>query len=104
MMTRPVFHLILHLLVPGLVARLVFPSRWQRAWLIMLLTMAVDLDHLLATPVYDPDRCGIGFHPLHSAPAIVVYCILTLVPATRIAGLGLLIHMLLDGIDCVFMP
>jgi len=103
-MTRPILHLILHVLVPGAVARLAFADRWRRAWLIMLLTMVVDLDHLLATPIYDPDRCGIGFHPLHSSVAIGVYCVLALIPASRVVGVGLLIHMLLDGIDCVFMP
>ena len=103
-MSRPILHLILHVLVPGAVARLAFADRWRRAWLLMLLTMVVDLDHLLATPVYDPDRCGIGFHPLHSSAAIGVYCILALIPASRVVGVGLLIHMLLDGIDCAFMP
>ena len=103
-MSRPILHLILHVLVPGAVARLAFADRWRRAWLIMLLTMVVDLDHLLAMPIYDPDRCGIGFHPLHSEVAIGVYCILALIPASRVVGVGLLIHMLLDGIDCVFMP
>ena len=41
--------------------------------LIMVSTMVIDLDHLLANPVYGPQRCGIGFHPLHSYLAIVVY-------------------------------
>jgi len=26
----------------------------------------IDLDHLLANPIYNPLRCGINFHPLHS--------------------------------------
>jgi hypothetical protein len=39
----------------------------------MALTIIVDLDHLLADPIYDPNRCSIGFHPLHSYPAIVIY-------------------------------
>ena len=30
-----------------------------------MLTMMVDLDHLIADPIFDPQRC-IGFHPLHS--------------------------------------
>ena len=28
----------------------------------MLTTMLIDLDHLLANPVFDPDRCSINFH------------------------------------------
>ena len=67
----------------------------------MLATMAVDVDHLLATPAYDPQRCSIGFHPLHRAPAIAVYVGMTLLPATRLVGLGLVIHMSLDAADCM---
>ncbi len=39
----------------------------------MLATMAIDLDHLLADPVFDPDRFCIGFHPLHTVWAGVGY-------------------------------
>lgn len=66
----------------------------------MVATMAVDLDHLLAVPVYDPNRCSIGFHPLHSYYAIGVYVILLFFPKTRLVGIGLVIHMILDYIDC----
>lgn len=93
-------HLVLHGLVPGVAAWALFRRRWRRAWLIMLATMAVDLDHLLAVPVYDPNRCSIGFHPLHTAPAIGSYGLMTLLPQTRIVGTGLLIHMFLDASDC----
>jgi hypothetical protein len=98
-----VLHLVLHVVVPGAVALLFFRSRWRRAWLIMLVTMLVDLDHLLADPIYDPGRCSIGFHPLHSYPAIAVFVLLTLPPKTRLVGLGLVIHMALDGLDCLLM-
>ena len=94
-------HLALHALVPGLVAALVFRDRWRRAWLVMVATMLVDVDHLLATPVYDPGRCSIGFHPLHTAPALALYAALALVPRTRLVGVGLLLHMALDALDCV---
>lgn len=70
----------------------------------MLAAMIVDLDHLLATPIYDPHRCSIGFHPLHTAPAIGAYIVLALLPATRLFGLGLIIHMALDALDCQFQP
>jgi hypothetical protein len=86
-----------------MVARLFFTERWKKAWLIMGLAMIVDLDHLLATPVFDPNRCSIGFHPLHSYPAIAVYLVLAAVTRTRLAGVGLLIHMALDGLDCLWM-
>ena len=95
-----VLHLFLHVLVPGLVARIFFLPDWRRAWTIMLITMLVDADHLLASPIYDPDRCSIGFHPLHTLPVIAIYMGLTLLPRTRLIGLGLMLHMLLDFSDC----
>jgi hypothetical protein len=96
-----VLHLALHAAVPGGVALLLFRPNWKRAWLIMFSTMVVDLDHLLADPIYDPNRCGIGFHPLHSYPAIAVYALLLILRATRLIASGLVIHMALDGFDCV---
>ena len=68
----------------------------------MILTMLVDLDHLLATPIYDASRCSIGFHPLHTFIPISLYFIACLVPKTRYIGIGLIIHMILDSIDCQF--
>lgn len=100
---RPLIHMFLHVLVPGLAARIGFATHWKKAWAIMLATMLVDLDHLLANPLYDPDRCGIGFHPLHSYPAIAVYGAMLAVPKLRVIAVGLLIHMFLDGTDCVWM-
>jgi len=97
----PLFHLVLHGIIPAIAARLAFRKIWLHAWLIMMLTMTVDLDHLLASPIYDPDRCGIGFHPLHSYPAIGAYFLLLLAPKLRIIGVGLMLHMGLDLIDCM---
>ncbi|MDP6552512.1 MAG: DUF6122 family protein [Arenicellales bacterium] len=94
-------HMAAHLLVPALAAWLFFRPRWCLAWLIMLATMAVDLDHLLADPVFDPQRCGIGFHPLHSYPAIALYAVALAFKPLRIVAAGLLIHMLVDGADCL---
>jgi hypothetical protein len=111
------FHIALHFIVPLFVALAIDRARWQRAFLVLIATMVVDVDHVLADPIYDPDRCSIGFHPLHSLPAIVVYGLLfalpllvgrdaegRLRPKPRVLhwiGLGLLIHMALDGIDCL---
>ena len=94
-------HLILHAAVPGAVALLFFRPNWKRAWLIMLAAMLVDLDHLLAEPIYDPNRCSIGFHPLHSYPAIAAYVVLLVPRVTRLFALGLVIHMARDALDCV---
>ena len=66
----------------------------------MGITIAVDLDHLLADPIFDPNRCSLGFHPLHSWLAIGIYLVSLFSPRLRIIAIGLLIHMVLDGIDC----
>lgn len=100
---RAVVHLLLHGLVPLAAARALYPGQWRRAFLVMFATMVIDLDHLLARPVYDPDRCSVGYHPLHTAPAAALYVLLALVPRTRWVGLGLVIHLLLDGLDCAWM-
>jgi hypothetical protein len=97
------FHLFLHAAVPAAVALLFFRPQWRRAWLIMFATMLVDLDHLLANPIYDPNRCSIGFHPLHTYPAIATYVVLLFPRKSRLIALGLLIHMTLDALDCVSM-
>lgn len=101
MSVSSVLHLILHAAVPAVVAYAFFRANWLRAFLIMMATMAVDIDHLLADPIYDPNRCSIGFHPLHTWPAIAVYAALTLPRWTRWVGVGLMIHMALDWLDCV---
>ncbi len=66
----------------------------------MLGTMLVDLDHLLANPIFDPERCSINFHPLHSYWAMGVYLVLLFFKKTRIIAVGLLFHILTDYIDC----
>ena len=96
-----VVHLILHATAPGVVAALAFRPRWRMAWGGMLLMTIVDVDHLLADPIYDPGRCSIGFHPLHSWPAIGTYALLLFIPALRVFASGLLVHMGVDGIDCL---
>lgn len=93
-------HILLHLLAPTVIAGLFYRPQFFFALLIMLATMLVDIDHLLAIPIYDPNRCSIGFHPLHRLPVIASYCILLISSKTRLIGLGLLIHMGLDSLDC----
>ncbi|MBW2573514.1 MAG: hypothetical protein JRD87_15015 [Deltaproteobacteria bacterium] len=102
-MLRPILHLGLHIIVPGTMAKLLFSDRWKTAWMWMMSAMIIDLDHLLTNPIYDPNRCGINFHPMHSLPAIAVYALLAAIPKTRLVGFGLLIHIILDGMDCVWM-
>ncbi len=99
-MLQTLVHYTLHLLVPGLIAYTFFRKEWKKAWLIMLATMLVDLDHLFATPIFDPGRCSINFHPLHTYWAMAVYVVLLFFKKTRIIAVGLLFHMLTDFIDC----
>ena len=100
---RAQLHLILHLLVPAAVAYGFGKPRKVRALWLMLITMVVDIDHLFATPIYEPNRCSLGFHPLHQYLIQPLYLLLALHPKTRWIGIGLLIHMGLDGIDCLLM-
>jgi hypothetical protein len=96
-------HYSFHLLLPFAFARVVFKEHWLKAGFIMVATMLIDLDHLLAHPVYDPGRCSIGFHPLHTVWAGVIYAGLLLLPAWkfRAVGLGGLWHLSTDFIDCL---
>ena len=53
-MERSIIHIILHFLVPFIVAKTAWRELWLRPFIIMALTLAVDFDHLLAEPVFDP--------------------------------------------------
>ena len=44
-------HLALHFIVPLLIAFLFFKENWKLSYLIMIATILVDLDHLLASPI-----------------------------------------------------
>ncbi|GHE31110.1 DUF6122 family protein [Sphingobacterium griseoflavum] len=97
-------HYGLHFLAPAGIAYIFYRDRWKAVWLILLGTMLVDLDHLLADPIFDPGRCSVGFHLLHSYVAIVAYALVFLVAKRgsilHIVSVGLLFHMLTDFIDC----
>jgi hypothetical protein len=94
-------HLALHFIVPLLVAFLFFRENLKLSYLAMILTMLVDLDHLLASPIYDANRCSIGFHPLHQYWFIGIYLVMSFFSKTRLIGVGLIIHMSLDALDCL---
>jgi len=111
-------HIVLHVAVPTIVAFVFYRPHGVQAALVMVAMMAVDVDHLLADPIYDPQRCSIGFHPLHTVPAIVVYSFVFALAfllgkrlqasdlgwagrVVHLGSLGLLIHMALDWADCL---
>ena len=101
-MTQFFIHYSLHFVFPLLIAFVFFRKDWKKVYLIMLSTMMVDLDHLLANPIYQADRCSINFHPLHTYYAIAVYIIMIFFrKPLNIIGIGLLLHMLTDFIDCI---
>jgi len=93
-------HYFLHFIFPLGIAFIFYRDNWKRVYLILLATMLVDLDHLFANPVFDPDRASIGFHFLHSYYAIAVYFLMIFFKGNiRIVGIGLLFHMLTDFQD-----
>lgn len=105
---RSLIHILAHFAVPAIVALgmvrwLQIPKKWIYYWAIMSAAIVIDLDHLLADPIYDPNRCSLGFHPLHTVWAIGIYGLLLFPKKTRIVAIGLLLHIALDGLDCVMM-
>jgi hypothetical protein len=96
-------HYGIHFGLPLVVALLFFKANWKMASLLMILGMLIDFDHLLATPIFDPNRCSINFHPLHSYYAMVVYVALAIFKRTRLIGLGLCIHIVADVVDCAMI-
>ncbi|MBS7253266.1 DUF6122 family protein [Flavobacterium branchiicola] len=95
---QSILHYSLHFLAPGLIAFIFFKPHWKLAYHDS--TMLIDLDHLLATPIFDPTRCSVGFHPLHSYYAICINLLLLLFRKTKIIVVGLLFHIITDWQDC----
>ncbi|MFC4723550.1 DUF6122 family protein [Geojedonia litorea] len=102
-MLQTLLHYGLHFGLPLAIALVFFKPTWKVAFLIMLCGMLIDLDHLLANPIFDPSRCSINFHPLHSYYAVAIYILITIYKRTRLLGIGLLIHILADTVDCWLM-
>ena len=93
-------HYGLHFIVPLFISLYFFKDKWFKVYLIFLASMLVDLDHLLANPIFDPNRCSINFHPLHTYYAITIYVTFMFFKKIRIVGVALLLHMIADSIDC----
>jgi len=100
---RQCTHYFLHLVFPVFIALIFYRKNWVKVYLMLLATMLVDLDHLWANPVFDPNRASVGFHFLHSYYAIAVYFLMLFFKGnSRIIGIGLLLHMLTDFQDYNF--
>ena len=92
-----------HFLVPAFIAKKWYSKKWKKVWWILIATNLVDIDHLLSDPIYDPERLSIGNHLLHSYPAIGFYFSLLFFSKTRLIAIGLLLHMLIDGLDFLWV-
>jgi hypothetical protein len=102
-MLRPLLHYGIHFAIPIVIGLLCFPKMRWKAVLILLLGIAIDLDHLLADPIFDSNRCSIGYHPLHSGIAILGYLSMLLFPKLRLIGLALILHIIADSTDCLLL-
>ncbi|MDW5290661.1 DUF6122 family protein [Formosa sp. PL04] len=102
-MLQSFIHYGIHFLVPLAIALWFYKPQWKYAYLIMICGMLIDVDHLFATPIFSPGRCSINFHPLHSYWAIAFYILLLFPKKTRLIGLGLVIHIIADTVDCSLM-
>ncbi len=100
---RHIVHYALHGMVPFGLGRLFWKENWRKAGFIMFGAIAIDLDHLLADPVFDPARCSIGFHPLHTLWAGGIYIALLTVRSWkwRAVAVGCLWHLCADAVDCI---
>lgn len=98
---REFVHYFLHIIFPAVIAYMFFRKEWKKAYLMMLATMLVDVDHVFANPIFDPNRCGVGFHPLHTYPMIALYFlgVIFLKGNYKIIAVGLLFHMFTDFQD-----
>ncbi len=97
-----IVHYGMHFLVPLGFAYLFYRNELWWVYILFLLAMLIDLDHLLADPIFDPNRCSIGFHLLHSYVAIGVYVLFLFFRKTRVIGFALLWHILTDWVDCLW--
>ena len=102
---RHIIHYSFHFLVPFVFGKLFWKKNWRKAGFIMVSTILIDLDHLPADPVFDPDRCSIGFHPLHTKWAGMFYGGLLIAPSWKIRAFaaGCLLHLCADAIDCLMV-
>ncbi len=100
---KVLIHYSFHFIVPFFFAKIFFKDNWKKAFVIMLLTMLIDLDHLLESPIFDANRCSIGYHPLHTVYAAVFYFLLLFSQSWKLkaVSIGCLWHLSTDYIDCL---
>ena len=102
-MLRHFVHYGIHFLVPIIIAFWFFKDNRIKVLIILLAGILIDVDHFWANPIFDSGRCSIGYHFLHSYWAILIYSILPFFKHTRLVGLGLIIHITADIMDCILL-
>lgn len=66
--------------------------------------MLIDVDHFWANPLFDANRCSIGYHTFHQWYLLPVYFILAIwKKPVRWIGVGLILHIATDFLDCLWM-
>jgi len=104
-MLQHLVHYLFHFVVIALIAYVFDKKNWKKYYLVLLATMIIDVDHLWASPVFDPDRCSINFHTFHTYIAAGIYVVLLLLIKNKIFKVfffGLLFHLFTDAIDCLW--
>lgn len=96
-------HYGIHFIAPIGIAFFYYRSNFKNALFVLWAGILIDIDHVIADPIFDSMRCSIGFHPLHSYWMIGAYLLLAFVPKTRLIGLALCVHILADTVDCLFL-
>ena len=102
-MLRFLLHYGIHFLVPIGIAYFFYKEHKIKIAIILLAGIVIDIDHVFASPIFDPMRCSINFHPLHSYWAILFYVVMLFAKKTRIWGIAFLIHIIADMVDCLFI-
>ena len=96
-----IVHYGFHFLLPIVISICFYKNKLKQVYLLFIGTMLIDLDHLLASPIFDANRCSINFHHLHTYYFIGAYTIMLIPKKIRILGIALLLHMFTDYLDCI---
>ncbi len=102
-MFRFFVHYGIHFLLPIAIGLFFIKENRLKVIIILWAGILIDIDHLWAQPIFDAERCSIGFHPFHTYSAIGVYTALLFFKKTWIFGLALIIHIFADVADCFLL-
>ncbi|MGB2088610.1 MAG: DUF6122 family protein [Psychroflexus salarius] len=105
-MLQPIIHYSLHFVFIAWFAHQFKRQEfgWFKVYLILLSSMLIDIDHLWATPIFDPNRCSVGFHTFHSEISLGLYILVFLFSKEfwlKLLTFGLIFHIITDEIDCL---